>query len=120
MDLQGLDVFFIEKPRDLTDFKAAILPGTKNTRWDLRWLIETGWADIIKRYTDADGHVLGICGGYQMMGRFVHDPKGLEGTSGTSKGLDFLPVETVLKAPKTTTRTRFLWKNTGGVGFKYT
>jgi adenosylcobyric acid synthase len=118
LDLQGVDVFFIEKPHDLTDFKSVILPGTKNTRWDLRWLKETGWADIIKKYADADGHVLGICGGYQMMGRFVHDPQGLEGTSGTSKGLDFLPVETVLKAPKTTTRTRFLWKNTEGVGYE--
>jgi adenosylcobyric acid synthase len=117
-DLQGIDVFFMEKPRDLSDFKAVILPGTKNTRWDLRWLKKTGWADIIKKYTDTDGHVLGICGGYQIMGRFVHDPQGLEGTSGTSKGLDLLPVETVLKAPKTTTLTRFLWQNVSGVGYE--
>jgi len=118
LDLQGLDVFFMEKPRDLTDFKAVILPGSKNTRWDLRWLKKTGWADIIKKYADADGHVLGICGGYQMMGLFVHDPQGLEGTSGTSKGLDLLPVETVLKAPKTTTLTRFLWQNMAGIGYE--
>ena len=85
-NLKGLDVYFIEKPRDLTDFKAVILPGSKNTRWDLRWLKKIGWADIIKKYADADGHVLGICGGYQMMGRFVHDPQGLEGTPGTSSG----------------------------------
>jgi len=117
-NLKGLDVYFIEKPRDLTDFKAVILPGSKNTRWDLRWLKKTGWADIIKKYTDADGHVLGICGGYQMMGRFVHDPHGLEGTPGTSIGLNLLPIETVLKAPKTTTRTRFLWKNIEGMGYE--
>jgi len=117
-NLKGLDVTFIEKPQDLTDFRAVILPGSKNTRWDLRWLIKTGWADIIKKYTDADGHVLGICGGYQMMGRFVQDPQGLEGTPGTSKGLDLLPIETVLKAPKTTTRTRFLWKNIEGTGYE--
>jgi adenosylcobyric acid synthase len=118
LDLQELDVFFMEKPRDLADFNAVILPGSKNTRWDLRWLKDTGWADIIKTYADTNGHVLGICGGYQMMGRFVHDPQGLEGTSGTSKGLDFLPVETVLKAPKTTTRTRFLWQNIEGLGYE--
>jgi adenosylcobyric acid synthase len=118
LDLQGLDVFFIEKPRDLSDLKAVILPGSKNTRWDLRWLKKIGWADIIKKYTDGDGHVLGICGGYQIMGRFVHDPQGLEGTPGTSKGLNLLPIETVLKAPKTTTRTRFLWKNIEGVGYE--
>ena len=117
-NLKGLDVYFIEKPRDLTDFKAVILPGSKNTRWDLRWLKKTGWADIIKKYTDADGHVLGICGGYQMMGRFVHDPQGLEGTPGTSKGLNLLPIETVLKSPKTTTRTRFSWENVAGLGYE--
>jgi len=117
-NLKELDVYFIEKPRDLSDFKAVILPGSKNTRWDLRWLKKTGWANIIKEYIEAKGHVLGICGGYQMMGRFVHDPKGLEGTPGTSKGLDLLPVETVLKAPKTTTLTRFLWQNVTGVGYE--
>jgi adenosylcobyric acid synthase len=53
-----------------------------------------------------------------MMGRFVHDPQGLEGTPGTSKGLDLLPVETVLKAPKTTTLTRFFWQNVAGVGYE--
>ncbi len=117
-NLQGLDVIFIEKPQDLKDFKAIILPGSKNTRWDLGWLINSGWADIIKKYSNTDGHVLGICGGYQIMGRFVHDPQGLEGTSGTSEGLNLLPIETVLKAPKTTSRTRFLWKNIEGSGYE--
>jgi adenosylcobyric acid synthase len=118
LNLKGLNVNFIEKPQNLSNFKAIILPGSKNTRWDLRWLKKIGWADIIHKYCDAEGHVLGICGGYQMMGRFVHDPNGLEGTPGTSKGLDLLPVETVLKAPKTTTRTRFFWKNIEGTGYE--
>jgi len=118
LNLKGLDVNFIEKPQNLTNFNAIILPGSKNTRWDLRWLKKVGWADIIQKYCDTQGHVLGICGGYQMMGRFVHDPNGLEGTPGTSKGLDLLPVETVLKAPKTTTRTRFFWKNIEGTGYE--
>ncbi|HSQ84095.1 MAG TPA: cobyric acid synthase, partial [Desulfobacterales bacterium] len=118
LNLKGLDVNFIEKPQNLTNFNAIILPGSKNTRWDLRWLKKVGWADIIHKYCDAEGHVLGICGGYQMMGRFVHDPNGLEGTPGSSKGLDLLPVETVLKAPKTTTRTRFFWKNIEGTGYE--
>jgi adenosylcobyric acid synthase len=116
--LKGLDVNYIEKPQDLRTFKATILPGSKNTRWDLSWLKKIGWADIIKKYCDAGGYVLGVCGGYQMMGRFVHDPQGLEGTPGTSKGLDLLPVETVLKAPKTTTRTRYFWENIEGTGYE--
>ena len=117
-NLKGLDLFFIEKPHDLSNFKAVVLPRSKNTRWDLRWLKKTGWADIIKKYTDANGHVLGICGGYQIMGRLVHDTEGLEGNPGTSRGLDLLPVETVLKAPKTTTRTRFFWENIEGEGYE--
>ena len=118
LNLKGLDVFFIEKPLDLRDFKAVILPGSKNTRWDLRWLKKTGWVDAIKHYVDADGHVLGICGGYQIMGCLVHDPQGLEGTPGTSKGLNLLPIETVLKVPKITTRTRFLWNKIEGEGYE--
>jgi adenosylcobyric acid synthase len=118
LDLQGLDVFFIEKPRDLSDFMAIVLPGSKNTRWDLHWLRNSGWEKIIKEYARAGGHVLGICGGYQMMGRLVHDSQGLEGSPGTSRGLDLLPVETLLKAPKTTTRTCFLWEGIQGEGYE--
>ena len=117
-NLKGLDVYFIEKPQDLSVFKAVILPGSKNTRWDLNWLKKSGWENFITKYAHRSGHILGICGGYQMMGRFVHDPKGLEGTPGTSKGLNLLPIETVLKAPKITTRTRFLWKNIEGMGYE--
>lgn len=118
LDLKQLDVYFIEKPQNLSIFKAVILPGSKNTRWDLDWLQKSGWANIIKKYAHTGGHILGICGGYQMMGHFVHDPHGLEGTPGTSRGLDLLPVETVLKAPKTTTRTHYFWQNVKGVGYE--
>jgi len=109
--LEGLDLFFTETMQPLSDFTAVILPGSKNTRYDLNWLKETGWAEELARYADQDGHILGICGGYQMMGTYVHDAEGLEGHPGTTKGLSLLPVETFLKAPKTTTLTRFSWKN---------
>jgi adenosylcobyric acid synthase len=118
LDLKELDVFFVEMPRDISNFKAIILPGSKNTRWDLHWLQNSGWEKIIKEYARAGGHILGICGGYQMMGRLVLDAQGLEGTPGTSGGLNLLPVETVLKSPKTTTRTRFLWESIPGEGYE--
>jgi adenosylcobyric acid synthase len=118
MDIKGLDVFFIEKPRDISNFKAIVLPGSKNTRWDLHWMQNSGWETIVKEYARAGGHILGICGGYQMMGRLVDDTQGLEGTPGTSTGLNLLPVVTVLKAPKTTTRTRFLWESIEGEGYE--
>ena len=116
--LEGMEVYFVEKVQDLSKFKAVVLPGSKNTRWDLDWLHSTGWTQKIKSFVDQGGHVLGICGGYQMMGRQVHDPDGLEGQPGSTEGLKLLPVETELKAPKTTTLTGFAWQDDSGSGYE--
>ena len=116
--LKDLDTFYLEKIQPLTPFKAVILPGSKNTRWDLDWLRSTGWADELAAYIQSGGNLLGICGGYQMMGSAVHDPDGLEGDQGTSRGLELLPVETTLKSPKTTTLTRFSWGPVDGLGYE--
>ncbi len=116
--LDQLDVYFLEKVQALTAFKAVILPGSKNTRFDLNWIQASGWATALSEYMKAGGHVLGICGGYQMMGKNVHDPTGLEGQPGSSEGLGLLPVETTLKAPKTTTLTQFSWEAQEGAGYE--
>ena len=116
--LGEVDLHFIEQLQTLENFNAVILPGSKNTRHDLEWLHRRGWADQIREFAKTGGHVLGICGGYQMMGRRVSDPDGLEGTPGETQGLGLLPVETVLKAPKTTTRTRFEWNGASGQGYE--
>lgn len=116
--LDGLELFFLEKEQPLGAFKAVILPGSKNTCYDLQWLKSAGWLERLTRYVADGGHVLGICGGYQMMGHAVHDPDGLEGKPGMTDGLDLLPIETVLKAPKTTTLTRFYRGDDGGMGYE--
>jgi adenosylcobyric acid synthase len=116
--LDNLDVYFIEKIQTLTAFDAVILPGSKNTRFDLSWIQDSGWAKMLSGYLNSGGHVLGICGGYQMMGKAVHDPTGLEGQAGSSEGLGLLPIETVLKAPKTTTLTTFSWDGHMGAGYE--
>ena len=116
--LNGLEIYFLEKVQSLRPFKAVVLPGSKNTRFDLSWLQQTGWDAVLKEYVTEGGHVLGICGGYQMMGNWVHDPQGLEGKPGSSAGLDLLPVETTLKAPKTTTLTHFKWQEAEGHGYE--
>jgi adenosylcobyric acid synthase len=118
LTINNLNVYFLEKVQSLAAFRAVILPGSKNTRFDLNWLQTSGWAKALSEYLNTDGHVLGICGGYQMMGRAVHDPAGIEGRPGSSKGLGLLPVETVLKAPKTTTLTRFVWNGHTGAGYE--
>jgi adenosylcobyric acid synthase len=116
--IPGIQVHFLEQPQDLSGFRAIVLPGSKNTRQDLAWLNTSGWAQLIRAYHAAGGHVLGICGGYQMLGRRVHDPEGHEGRPGSTEGLHFLPVETVLRAPKTTTLTRFSWAGSQGAGYE--
>ncbi len=116
--LQGLELYFVEKVEDLFPYSAVILPGSKNTRFDLKWLNTTGWSEKLAAYANQGGHILGICGGYQMLGHYVHDPEGFEGKPGTTQGLSLLPVETFLKAPKTTTLTRFLWQNVQGTGYE--
>jgi adenosylcobyric acid synthase len=116
--LPELSVHFLEKVQDLAGFRALILPGSKNTRFDLQWLHTTGWAEKIQTYARHGGHVLGICGGYQMLGNYVHDPDGIEGRPGTTAGLNLLPVETELKAPKVTTLTQFYRQDARGHGYE--
>ena len=118
MRLNGVELVYLERPRALDRFKAVILPGSKNTRNDLEWLAAMGWRDLIRAYYQRGGHLLGICGGYQMLGSAVIDPDGVEGRPGRTPGLDLLPVETELKAPKTTTRTRFVWDGDEGTGYE--
>jgi len=77
-----------------------ILPGSKAVRSDLAWLRDQGWESYLRRHLRYGGRVLGICGGYQMLGDWVHDPLGIEGPAGSSPGLDLLPLSTELKADK--------------------
>jgi adenosylcobyric acid synthase len=81
-------------------------------------LRNTGWFDVLYQYYENGGHLLGICGGYQMLGHAVHDPDGLEGIPGSSSGFALLPVETRLAAPKTTTLVKFSWGGILGTGYE--
>ena len=80
-----------------------ILPGTKNTMGDLNWLRESGLADEILRLHQAGTPILGVCGGYQMLGRTLSDPDGVE-LRGSLPGLGLLDAETVFTDDKTRTR----------------
>ncbi|MEM7694390.1 MAG: cobyric acid synthase [Pseudomonadota bacterium] len=84
------------------DADAVLLPGSKSTRADLAALIAAGWDIDLRAFVRRGGTVLGLCGGYQILGRAVHDPNGLEGAPGHSAGLGLLDIETTLAAPKTT------------------
>jgi adenosylcobyric acid synthase len=79
----------------------VVLPGSKDTLADLRWLGATGWLGALRTHVAGGGRVGGICGGYQMLGERVEDPAGLEG-GGSVAGLGCLPAVTVLEPGKVT------------------
>ncbi|MBE9079433.1 cobyric acid synthase CobQ [Romeria aff. gracilis LEGE 07310] len=79
---------------------AVILPGTKTTIADLLILQRTGMAEAIQSYAGAGGTVLGICGGFQLMGQMLADPEGIEGQEGRYQGLGLIPLRTVITAQK--------------------
>jgi adenosylcobyric acid synthase len=115
--IEHIQTIFINEPSHLSRFKAVIIPGSKNTRADLAWLTKKFKAPL-EKYHQLKGSILGICGGYQMLGEFVDDPDGLEGTAGRTKALNLLPVHTMLKAPKTTTLSDFQWGDAKGKGYE--
>ncbi|GAD91177.1 cobyric acid synthase [Vibrio halioticoli NBRC 102217] len=78
-----------------------IVPGSKNVRADLAFMKEQGWDEAINRHLRYGGKVMGICGGYQMLGQEIDDPDGIEDIAGCSQGLGLLPAYTQLKADKT-------------------
>jgi len=86
------------------DTDLVILPGSKSTRGDLAFLRDQGWDIDLAAHIRRGGHVLGICGGYQMLGDVIHDPDGIEGPPGSTPGLGLLRVETVMTRDKNLTR----------------
>lgn len=110
----GVGVRYADRPAQLEDADLIILPGTKSTIADLRWLRESGMEAALLKAHAAGTPVFGICGGYQMMGRTVSDPENTEG-GGSLRGIGLLPVETVFRTAKTTVQTHGTVADTAGV-----
>lgn len=105
----GVDVVFVSQPRDLAGADLVVLPGTRATIEDLAWLRSRGLDRAVRDHAAAGRHVLGICGGFQMLGRRVLDPEGVEsGEPAEVDGLGLLDVvtrfdrEKVLRLPRGT------------------
>ena len=81
--------------------RLVVLPGSKSTIADLNQFKDLGWDVELLNHVARGGHVLGICGGYQMLGHIVRDPDAIEGTQTEAQGLGLLDIETVLVAQKT-------------------
>jgi len=99
-------VRWVTTPVGLAGADLIVLPGSKSTMADLAWLRERGVAEAVIATARRGGAVLGVCGGYQMLGRALHDPEGVESAIGSTAGLGLLPVETTFAPGKTTVRVR--------------
>lgn len=88
------------------DADLIVLPGSKATISDLRFLKKEGWDVDVKAHARTGGAVLGICGGYQMLGHYVSDPDGVEGRVDSEQGLGLLDLETILQPHKTVKQTK--------------
>ncbi len=115
----SLEIIAPGRPLPL-DADLVLLPGSKSTISDVEGMRREGWDIDIKAHHRRGGHVLGLCGGYQMLGRFIHDPGGIEGPIRSTQGLGLLDVETELAADKTVrlVRGRHLATATGVEGYE--
>lgn len=95
-----VDLCFVGPEQPFPPADLIILPGSKSVRADLAWLRAQGWEHAVHRHLRYGGKLIGICGGFQMLGTWIHDPHGLEGTAGSSAGLGLLDIETTLNPEK--------------------
>ena len=112
--LPGVALYYADRPEELSAADLVILPGTKNTMGDLKWLRETGMEAAILRKYGEGCFVFGVCGGFQMLGDTLSDPLHVE-AGGTIKGMGLLPMDTVFAGEKTRTRAEGAFGKTEGV-----
>lgn len=103
--IPGVSLRYVKTPGELGNPDLILLPGTKNTMGDLKWLRESGMEALILKEASRGTLIFGICGGYQMLGETLSDPYGVE-EGGSMKGMGLLPIETVFTKEKTRTRVR--------------
>ncbi len=101
----GVSVVPVTSLADLDQSDLIFIPGTKNTIEDLFWLRNRGFADRITWLSAKGKWVIGICGGYQILGEQISDPDAVEGAAREEKGIGLLPVSTLLRPQKTTTES---------------
>ncbi|WP_391090647.1 cobyric acid synthase [Vibrio sp. NH-UV-68] len=98
-----INLTYVGKGERLDGADLIILPGSKSVRNDLDYLRSQGWDRQIERHLRYGGKVMGICGGYQMLGEWIHDPLAIESAAGSTQGLGFLNAHTTLASEKTLT-----------------
>lgn len=115
-----VNLYYAATPADLEEADIVIIPGSKNTIADMLFLQKQGMAVAIKKAHESGKSVYGICGGYQMLGKSIMDPHGVEGEISAVPGLGILPVETTLLPEKVTEQCTFelLEEKVNGEGYE--
>jgi len=105
-----VNLFYSRDAQEIEQADIIIIPGTKNTISDLHFLRKNGLAKAILKAFDLDKKVIGICGGYQMMGQKIEDPYGVESLVENVPGLGLIPITTILTEEKKTEQCQFKFK----------
>lgn len=106
-----VNLFYTDQPTEIAKADIVVLPGSKNTIEDLIHIKNNGVAQAIYEAYKREKTIIGVCGGYQMMGEVVEDPHGVESSIAQASGLGLLPVRTVLQSEKTTQQRNFTYRN---------
>ena len=99
-------LFYAQKPEELAGVDLILLPGSKNTTEDMLYLEKSGMADALRKHRAAGTPIIGICGGYQMLGQEILDPLHTESSHDGTKGLGFLPMRTTFAEKKLTSQVQ--------------
>lgn len=102
-NITGVSLRYVKRPSDLKEPDMIILPGSKNTMGDLKWMRESGMEAAVLKQASKGKVIFGICGGYQMLGDTLYDPHGVE-DGGSMKGMGLIPMDTEFTKSKTRTR----------------
>lgn len=112
--MEGVSLRYVQKPGTLGEPDLILLPGTKNTMDDMQWLRESGMEALILRQAEKKTPIIGICGGFQLMGKVMEDPCNVE-HGGTMRGMGLLDTRTVFSERKTRTQTRGVMERGAGL-----
>jgi adenosylcobyric acid synthase len=110
----GVRLRYVDNPEQIGNPVAIIIPGTKSTINDLAWFRAQGFDKVLQKYAQNGGSVVGICGGYQMLGEFIHDPQQVESKQDTAPGLGLLPIKTIFAGEKATHQASAEIENASG------
>jgi adenosylcobyric acid synthase len=119
LDEPGVSVRIVDKVTEIGNPQAIILPGSKNVIHDLHFLQSEGFIERLAECRDQGCEIVGICGGYQMLGQAIKDPYGIESTDSQLAGLGYLPMETIIERDKSLTRKTGVHKLSGKTVFGY-